>query len=241
MNHLRPAIVMLLGAVLLLVLGACNGEEAEVSGDEASAGPTAGLIRGHYLFAHEVRALLPCGEAEDLWVIDRSGKLKEIHEDLVGRQGEVRISVIATGTVGPPPPEGFGAGYPGSVTVDEVLYAAREGIGCDFDLSGFLFRAMGNEPFWMVEIQPGAMVLTRPGSPVITWPGYEVETRQDDLVFRGVGAAGEGILSIVPGPGHDAMSGAYFAFKARFKMAGETFDGLALKGFPPAQEGAAGE
>ena len=221
--------------MVAILIGATScGESGEDKKDIAADAAQGELIRGHYIFAHEVRALLPCGEDEDIWVIDRSGILAEQYCQLAGSlQKDVRISVIATGSRGPAPEDGFGADYPGSVTLDEVIYAALEGYGCDFDVTGFVFRAYGNEPFWMVEILPEGMRLSQPGSPEKIWPEVSAERQGDLMVFHGSGADKPATLTIEPGPGYDDMSGSYFHHRARFEWDGEIFMGAAMRGFAP--------
>ena len=230
---MRFAVVGLMMVATLIGASACGGGGEEKK-EIAAVAPRGELIRGHYIFAHEVRALRPCGEDEDVWVIDRSGILAREYQQLAGSlKPDVRISVIATGSKGPAPDEGFGADYSGSVTIYEVIYAALEGYGCDFDVTGFVFRAYGTEPFWMVEVLPQGMRLSRPGSPEKIWPEVSAEHQGDLVVFHGSGAEKPGTLTIEPGPGHDDMSGSYFHHRARFEWDGEIYRGSALRGFAP--------
>ena len=97
--------------LLLLPMAGCSGDAADGEADARQA-PVSEIIRGEYLFSHEVRALRPCGEEEDLWVIDPTQLLAKIYGQFVeGRTGDIRIRVVAKGRIGPPPTEGFGAGY----------------------------------------------------------------------------------------------------------------------------------
>lgn len=227
---MRSAVFSLMMVAVLIGATACGEGEKENEETAADAVPEE-LIRGHYLFAHEVRALRPCGEDEDVWVIDRSGILAREFQQLVGiSPQDVRISVIATGSKGPAPDDGFGGDYPGSVTIDEVIYAAREGFGCEFDLTGFIFRANGNEPFWMVEILPAGMRFSQPGGPEVFWPEVSAKRQGDLLVFHGTGADKAATLTIEPGPGYDDMSGSYFHHRARFEWNGTMFEGPAMRG-----------
>ena len=232
MGSLKAALMMMF---LLLGAAACGDADRDkgVSGESV---PPSELIRGHYTFGHEVRALRSCGATDDLWVIDRSGQLRELFGQFTGPgQKDIRMFVIATGTSGPPPTDGFGADYVGAVTIGEVIYAALEGFDCDFDLTGFLFRASGIEPFWMVEVLPGSMRLARPGHPDMSWPEVALETEGEAVVLRGVGGELPGTLTIEPGPVHDSMSGAFFSHQARFDLGGETFLGSALRGLASAE------
>jgi uncharacterized membrane protein len=231
---MKSLMVKILTGVFLVVLSGCgsgDGEKADAQGQDVSH-PT--LIRGLYAFGHEVRALRPCGQDDDLWVIDPSGTLQEVHGMLAGSlEGAPRVFVIATGWTGPAPTEGFGAEYAGAVTIDEIIYVALEGFRCDFDLTRFVFRASGNEPFWMVEVKPEGMTLSHPGRPAITWPEVALEKVGGTLVFRGQGSDAPGVLKISPGPGYDSMSGAYHGYLAGFEVGGEKFAGVALRGFSP--------
>lgn len=227
---MKLAYFFLLMMAILIGATAC-GERQDEQKKSAADAELGELIRGHFLFAHEVRALRPCGEEDDVWVIDPSGILAREFRNLAGTpHQDVRITVIATGTRGPAPDEGFGADYRGSVTIDEVIYAALEGFGCEFDLTGFIFRASGNEPFWLLEVLPAGMRFSQPGTPEVFWP--EVSTnRQGDLwVIRGSGPDKAATLTIDPGPGHDDMSGSYFHHRARLEWDGKVFEGPAMRG-----------
>jgi uncharacterized membrane protein len=229
---MKTLLAVVLTGFFLVVLNGCEsgeGEKNAAPGSEESPPP---LIRGLYAFGHEVRALRPCGEDDDLWVIDSSGALQKVHESLVGSlEGSPRVFVIATGRTGPAPAEGFGADYAGAVTIDEIIYVAFEGYRCDFDVTRFVFRAYGNEPFWMVEVLPEGMTQSHPGRPAVTRPEVSREKVGDTLVFRGLGSDQTGILTISPGPGYDSMSGAYHGHLATFETAGEKFEGVAMRGF----------
>jgi len=73
----RPGFLLL--ALGMIALTGCGSGEVEKQDAQAPAEPDLELIRGLYAFGHEVRALQPCGEVEDLWVIDSSGTLKAAH------------------------------------------------------------------------------------------------------------------------------------------------------------------
>lgn len=233
---MRSATTTISIILVLLCAAACGDLEAEKS-ESGKAGIPPDIIRGHYTFGHEVRSLRPCGDEKEIWVIDSTHLLGKLYEQLTGSiQGEPGIFVIATGSSGPPPPEGFGADYEGAVTIGEVVYAALEGFGCDFDLTGFVYRASGNEPFWMVEVLPGSMRLSRPGHPELSWPQVEIKRSGKSVILLGTGGDLPGRLTIEPGPVHDSMSGAFYSHQAQFELDGDIFKGSALRGLASAEE-----
>ncbi len=190
------------------------------------------IVRGHYVFGHEVRSLRPCGEDEALWVLDRTNLLKDLHGELTsGTTPYAEIFVVAAGRIRPPQEDGFGADYSGTLTVEDVIYAAVEGFGCDFDLSRFIYRALGNEPFWMLEVRQSEMRLTRPGHPVLMWADVNHKETEGGVVFHATGGDRPAVeLAIEKRPGRDTMSGAYFGLSATLVLDGQTFTGHALRG-----------
>ena len=205
---------VLTGFLVLALFGwGCRGsDDAARDGVEA---PESELIRGFYHFGHEVRSFRPCGEDEELWAIDASGRLADLFGQLVESPNmEPHIFVLAEGRHVPPPAEGFGAEYAGAVVITEVVYAAHEGFRCDFDPTRFRYRAHGNEPFWLVEVTSAKMKFVRPGHPDLVWKTVGEETAGDEIILRGAGGEGPALLTIGPGPGYDSMSGAFHHRKA---------------------------
>jgi putative lipoprotein len=231
-----------LGLVFLLGLGSCSsGEKADPppadAGEPASTVTTA-IIRGHLIIGHEIRSLRPCGQDDELWVIDRTDLLADLHAELTaGAQPYAEVFAVVGGRTVPPPTEGFGADFAGALTVTEVLYVAGEGLDCDFAWDRFLFRAQGNEPFWTVEVLPDRMSLTRPGQDDLVWTEVRETRTEEALNFVGLGENQAPIeLIITADPGRDTMSGAYYGLSARLDFAGQSFTGNALKGTGPPSE-----
>jgi len=226
---------------MFLGLGSCtsgdgeNHKNRDIPPDKAAQADAiepVEIVRGHYVFGLEVRSLRPCGKDATLWVVDRTNLLKNLHGELApGTVPYAEIFTVVAGRIGPPPDEGFGAEYPGTLTVEEVVYVAFEGFGCDFDWSRFLYRAHGNEPFWVLEVLATGMRLTRPGQPGMTWTEVSEIRREGSVIFRG--AAGEHPpveLVIEAGPSRDTMSGAYYGLSARLVLDEKTLKGHALRG-----------
>ena len=187
------------------------------------------IFRGLAVHGHEVRSFRPCGSDEALWAIDRQGVLWEVHNELVPhREPYEQVFAVVAGRMGAPPTEGFGAEYPGRIDIDEVLYVAWEGFGCDTDLSGFDYRAYGNEPFWNVELSAGGLRLNRLGSESRTWANVREHTVENGVRFEGDEPPIE--LTLVREPCRDSMSGAYFGMSARLVLGDEVLRGCALPG-----------
>ncbi|UCC84026.1 MAG: hypothetical protein JSW46_03595 [Gemmatimonadota bacterium] len=214
------------GIRIALVAAASLGASACGNG-----APESQIFRGLAIHAHEVRSFQPCGSDETLWAIDPQGVLWEIHDELVPRSEPYEeVFAVVTGQTGPPPAEGFGADYPGRLDIDEVLYVAWEGFGCDTGLSGFDYRAYGNEPFWNVEVSFGGLRLNRLGGETRTWVDVPEHTIENGVRFEGDGPPFE--LTLVRGPCRDSMSGAYFGMSARLVLGAEELRGCALPGSP---------
>jgi uncharacterized membrane protein len=200
--------------------------------DEAKRATDLEVVRGHYVFGHEVRSLRPCGEDDAVWVVDRTSLLNDLHDELTsGHTPYAEIFVVAAGRIGPPLEEGFGADYPGTLTVEDVIYVATEGFGCDFDLNRFVYRALGNEPFWMVEVLPTEMRLTRPGKPDLIWSDLNKRETAGGVVFHATGGDLPAVEFLIEKrSSRDTMSGAYFGLSATLVLDGQTFAGPALRG-----------
>jgi putative lipoprotein len=193
--------------------------------------PESQIFRGLAVHGHEVRSFRPCGSDEALWAIDRQGVLWEIHNELVPRSEPYEeVFAVVAGRTGPPPTEGFGADYPERLDVDEVLYVAWEGFGCDTDWTGFDYRAYGNEPFWNVELSAAGLRLNRLGSEARTWADFREHTIENGVRYEGDGPPIE--LTLVHEPCRDSMSGAYFGMSARLVLGAEELRGCALPGSP---------
>lgn len=219
---------------LLLALGAlaCS-DDPEVEETQASI-PAVELVllKGHAIFGHEVRSIRPCGQNDAVWAIDSTQLLWEIHRELApGIEPYEEVFTVVMGSEGAAPTDGFGAEYPGSFIVDQVMYAAGEGFGCDLDLSRFHYRLSGNEPFWGLELVDTTAVLMRMGAPDQNW--NNVRTESSGAGFRYVGESektGSVEVSILEEPCRDSMSGAFHGYSASVSVAGETLIGCAIAG-----------
>lgn len=227
-------------AVFLVVAGCSRAEDVPPAADQESADPDAGVesgasmatdrvLRGMYTFAHEVRVLRPCGSAEALWVRDGTDLLRSLHGELrPGAEPYEEIFVAVRGSVGAPTATGFAADYDGELTVSEVQYAAREGLGCDTDW-GFRVRASGNEPFWTATVDGSGLRLSRPGEPDHTWTDAIVEAGGDTVRIT-VPSNTSPRIELRADTCRDSMSGAFSPWTARLRVGDRVLTGCAVTG-----------
>ena len=209
---------------------ACGGDRRPQVGD--GAGPDTPLVfRGFATYAHEVRAFTPCDSAAALWVVDSAQALWAPWRELAGDEGTPpELFAVVEGRVGPPPSEGFGEAYAGTLVVDRVLYVAREGYGCAAPWDRFAFRAFGNEPFWSLTVLADTVTLVRPGVADRVWHGA-VRTGSDTGITLQAGG-GEDVLTVAlaRAPCRDTMAGSYFGYTATVRLGAEALTGCALPG-----------
>jgi uncharacterized membrane protein len=194
------------------------------------------VVHGFALFGHEVRSFRPCGTQAPLWAIDSTGLLWRVTQGLTSDlQPERELYAILEGRVGPPPAEGFGVGYSGTLIVERVLHVASEGDRCGQGPQRFLFWAAGNEPFWSASVSAGGLELQILGEEARRWtrPRIDEEERGASITVPG-GDSGLGRdrvhLVLTADSCRDSMSGAYFEMSARLVLGSDTLSGC---GFGP--------
>ena len=190
------------------------------------------MLKGHAVFGHEVRSIRPCGDSEAVWAIDSTQLLWDLHAELApGMEPYEEVFVVVRGSLGDAPPDGFGAEYPGSFVINQVLYAGGEGFGCNLDLSGFQYRLSGNEPFWTLSFTDTTAKLSRMGSQDQIWSGLQSERSETSVSYMGESNA-SGLLEVHVSqePCRDSMSGAFYGYSASVLVASEDLEGCALRG-----------
>ena len=228
----RGRLILAFIASLLLIAGCGSRNRAEHGqADPRETAAALETVRGFAVFGHEVRSFRACGTEEELWAIDKSGLLWELHKELaLNREPYEEVFAIVEGLFGPPPEDGFGSSYPGALEVTRVLYMTQEGFRCNLDLSQFCYRTYGNEPSWSVRVSADGITLRMPGSEELVWPDISRQASDNGAIFTADGPAGPIELHITEEPCRDTMSGAYFAYAARMRLGPDEFAGCALKG-----------
>ncbi len=91
------------------------------------------------------------------------------------------------------------------------------------------FTALGNEPFWSVEVSPGQLRYSTPDN--IPGDSFAAQQKQDagGITFSGTLAGQPAALTITVGQCSDGMSDTVYAYRAAFTVAGKALNGCARK------------
>lgn len=222
-----------LAVLPLIAVGCENSPTSEQNSPDVGVRPSASVrLSGFVVYGHEVRSFRPCGAEDVLWVMDPSGLLWKLYEELVPKtQPYEELFVVLLGRIGPASTEGFGPDYPAKLTVEQILYAAWEGFSCESELKGFHYRASGNEPFWSAEISDRGMVLKRLGKSDLFWRDLHQDTVGHGFRYCGPESIEPPFeIEINEAGCRDSMSGAFFGYTAALRLGGEVLTGCALKG-----------
>ncbi len=124
-------------------------------------------------------------------------------------------------------PVGFGSVYAkGSTdtdwTIEHVNYLPFEGFDCQYDWDGVLWRAAGNEPFWMAELTEDGLSILLPGSDMWVVP---VEIAPGP-VFMGPGV----MLRFAEETCADTMVDSLFGWTTELTLGDETYLGCGFEG-----------
>lgn len=193
------------------------------------------IFRGYLVYGPERRSFKACGENRASWVVDLTrGVLWNVYEQLTVNSLDP-VFVEVRGEMGPPPGEGFGADYDHQLTVLQLRRAALEGPGCNEDLKATEFRALGNEPFWSVNISERGIVFSDFGrSQELVFPYSPPQVSADRRLYAASVAQGGRHrieITIDEQPCTDTMSGAYFSYVVQAKVDGRTYVGCAMEGW----------
>lgn len=97
------------------------------------------------------------------------------------------------------------------------------------DLTAIHYRALGNEPFWGVDVTADSLVLERPSEAPRRFDVTELRRRPGTDVVAGADAAGGIEITIRREACSDGMSDRAYAFSARMSLDGREFTGCAFE------------
>lgn len=211
-----------------LALAACGGDleppEVERPADEAMVAqtPVAGFpegVTGELEFRGGALTFRACDEESGIPVTDGTGEnLEAMVEELGYGEGGVTVHIVLEGDV-----------------IQELRVASPEVPSCRELLPEAEFRARGNEPFWLVDIDGDIATFRSPeeldgvrydeGSWQATARGWRFEALR-----HGVDGVAYLILEVEENRCRDSMSGAWFPYAASLRMGGEPATGCASEG-----------
>lgn len=214
-------------------------------------------MAGQLTFGHEVREFVPCDLSRSpLWVSDETGgeTLANLAMSVDEPQADYKplalyqplgpyqppgpyqpLFVTFLGRTSEAPVAGFAEPYREQVTVVELLRAEREGHGCGLDLAGASYRALGVEPFWVLEVFADRLELRTPSIPSETFvvDGRSSRANLESMDIVAVDASGSDVrLQLRRQTCHDSMVGNRFAWQAQLTLSDRQMSGCALTVLP---------
>jgi len=193
-------------------------------------------MAGRLTFGHEVREFAPCDDIQPpLWVVDATGGVLAETVTIQEMASYQPLFVTVLGWLGEAPEAGFAESFDTQITVVELLRAEREGPGCGLDLGGARYRALGDEPFWSVDVFADRLKLRTPSEPAKTFVRdlSSGSTDPEDLAFDAVDATGSKVrLQLHRQPCRDSMAGNRYVWQAELTLADRQLSGCALTPLP---------
>ena len=215
---------------LFVMLAACSPAPSDSSAPTMNE-PQSSRFSGHLVWGHEVRSFTVCVGDREGWVINEAGaELVEVYEELTSSPYQ-EMFVEVRGEWSEAPQDGFGADFPETLRITELIRAEREGFGCGLDINGVLFVANGNEPFWRLHIRSDGMSMSSMDSPgQRKFPPGEMD-EEGTLVTFNVSDPDAAIQVVLEKQRcADSMSGSRYQYVATVDIDGRRLSGCALEG-----------
>lgn len=185
--------------------------------------PVANLqrLRGQGVMGKDGYGVTPCGEAVQRIVEFGPGAAKVLEPFVASGAREFFIDAWA----------GPGSGDHLAVSRIERIYS--EGPGCDESLSGTVFMARGNEPFWSLRSGQAGVTLERPGVAAVTGPFTGVvDVDGGGKRVESDTPAGKLVVQFTPATCSDGMSDAIYGWTATASLRNEQWSGCGFAGLP---------
>jgi uncharacterized membrane protein len=187
-----------------------------------AAAPAAPLqrLRGNAIMGKDGYGVTPCGETRQRIVDFDAGARALLDQFLAGGAHEFFLD----GWAGPGPGD--------RLTVQRVERLYSEGPGCQEALSGVVFAARGNEPFWSLRAGQDGVRLERPGQAVVSAPFIAPEQADAGFNYAAQTRAGTLTVLVAPGTCSDGMSDTVYGWTATVTLGEQTYRGCGFAGLP---------
>lgn len=126
-------------------------------------------------------------------------------------------------------------GTDGRLAITRIERIHTEGPGCEEALSGVVFVARGNEPFWSVRSGQDGVVLERPGVAAISGPFNGVTESNGGRRIESETPFGPLVVQLTPVPCSDGMSDSIYGWTAKATLRNEEWSGCGFAGLPADQ------
>jgi len=217
MRYLVPGI-----AAGALWLAACSTGDAPPDANATADTLQTAAAPSPYLRGIAIRGDTPrfvrCGTTDTLRLVDASGTMpaRRAGDDVEA------IFTIVSGSVSDD----------SAVTIDRVVYASADRSQCYNDWSGFDYRATGNNPGWVAEVDGSSVHLRRQGDLNFRWSGVTKDSTDGRLRFTAPASGDAGALELVleAEPCTDRTARTLSMWSARVRVGSDELRGCAVPG-----------
>ena len=233
----------ILTLILMVFLSSCNSQKgkneqadsAQTSHADTLPAPvkTPVTFKGMYTFGHEVRSFRDCSSQVTYWVNDSLANLRKSYEETVQPLSYPYESVYAEvkGYLGGLSALGYASEYENVLVVTEVIKIEAKNLRTDcYD---YEFIALGNEPFWAVDIVPTErqIVLKHIGeNKVYQFPYQPANIGGGVYRFETSNGAKDKLVVVIREETcSDGMSDNKYKYSAEVVINGQTLKGCAVK------------
>ena len=188
-----------------------------------------------------------CGSGQEAWVIESPGADLRVAADGLSVDAGAPVFARLVGGVTTPPDAGPGSGYASAIAVRQWVYLAEDISGCPEGLEpanggeatsegegmpvlppGVTLRALGNEPFWHVDVSPNSVRVGRLGFDDLEFPTAGPVSENGARRWSGE-ADGHRFQLVVEQEGcSDTMADRTYPFTARLTLDEQELIGCAL-------------
>lgn len=192
------------------------------------------IFKGMYVFGHEVRTFQDCNDSQKTyWVIDSLSHLQKAYEENTKFLSYPYESVYAEvkGYLAGKSQMGFAADYENVLIVTELIKIEAKNFRTDcYD---YEFIALGNEPFWSIDIIPNEkrIIFKDAGNEKVYEFIYLPATIKDGVYrYQAINSKNEKLDIIIREEKcSDGMSDRQYNYSAEIKLNGDLFKGCAIK------------